>query len=268
MPRNRTSDHDPMQGDAAIAGGTSAPHGASGRDATPLHWRERARATTSAGEELVLRERAGTFEIRCNGWDLMSSRAHHSEQVMARMACRQLGPAAPRVLIGGLGMGFTLRAALDVLPGSAVVVVAELIAEVIAWNQGVLAPLAGRPLDDPRVRVACADVAAMLQPHSFDAILLDVDNGPGAVMLRGNGALYAPTGMQRLQGALRRDGRLAVWSADPSPRFERTLRNLGLSWARTDVPARGVEDDPLHTIYLVSRDVAGGGVTTHARPGL
>lgn len=212
-------------------------------------WDELARATTACGEELVLRERAGTFEIRCNGWDLMSNRAHYSEQWMARTACEQLPADAPRVLIGGLGMGFTLRAALDVLPATAVVVVAELLAEIIAWNRGVLAPLAHRPLDDPRVSVARADVAELLQPDSFDAILLDVDNGPDAVMLRGNASLYGPQGVQRMRRALRAGGILAVWSASPSPRFERTLRAAGFLWDRTDVAARGAEDDPLHSVY-------------------
>lgn len=168
---------------------------------------------------------------------------------MARIACRRLRAAAPRVLIGGLGMGFTLRAALDHLPASAEVVVAELLADVIAWNRGSLGPLAGSPLDDPRVRVVCADVAELLHPDSFDAILLDVDNGPDAVMLRGNASLYSPEGLQRLRCALRDAGVLAVWSADPSPRFEHALRDAGLRWDRTDVPARGCAGDPLHCIY-------------------
>lgn len=216
-------------------------------------WREVARAAAAAGEALVLRERAGVFEIRCNGWDLMSSRAHYSEQCMARMVCETLRADAPRVLIGGLGMGFTLRAALDVLPAAAEIVVAELLPEIIAWNRGVLAPLAGRPLDDPRVRVECADVGDLLHPDSFDAILLDVDNGPDAVMLRRNASLYSVEGLRRLRCALRSGGCLAVWSADASARFEHCLADAGFRWDRSDIPARGAADDPLHTIYCARR---------------
>jgi spermidine synthase len=233
-------------------------------DARPQGWRELAHATTACGDELLLRERSGTFEIRCNGWDLMSNRAHYSEQWMARIACRQPRTGAFRVLIGGLGMGFTLRAALDVLPPAGEVIVAELLADIIAWNRGVLAPLADRPLDDPRVRVECADVAELLQPDRFDVILLDVDNGPGAVMLRGNASLYSPEGLQRMQRALRQDGILAVWSASPSPHFEQILRGAGLRWDRADVPARGTAHDPLHSIYLATPTIARDGTTTHA----
>ncbi|HEY1934989.1 MAG TPA: hypothetical protein VGG99_23545 [Acetobacteraceae bacterium] len=252
-------------------------------------WSEIARAVSATGDELVLRERAGIFEIRCNGWDLMSSRAHFSEQRMAAMVCERLDAVVPRVLIGGLGMGYTLRAALDRLPAAAEVVVAELLPEIIAWNRGVLGPLAGDPLDDPRVVAACADVADLLHGEGFDAIMLDVDNGPDAVMVRGNALLYSSEGLQLLRRALQGSaarartviarplgrsnlpggllrpsglamtgatpapaapGVLAVWSADPSPDFEHRLATAGFNWTRTDIPARGGPDDPLHTIYL------------------
>jgi spermidine synthase len=251
-----------------MPGNATVYHREERSDAKPQGCRELARATTACGDELVLRERMGTFEIRCNGWDLMSNRAHYSEQWMARIACEQPGRAALRVLIGGLGMGFTLRAALDVLPAAADVVVAELLADIIAWNCGVLGPLTDRPLNDPRVRVECADVAELLQPDSFDVILLDVDNGPEAVMLRGNASLYSPEGLQRMQRALRQDGILAVWSASPSPLFEQILRDAGLRWDRTDVPARGTENDPLHAIYLAIPAVARGAATMPARSSL
>ncbi len=197
----------------------------------------------------MLRRRAGIYEIRCDGWDLMSNRAHHSEQTLARLGCDGLA-GAPRVLIGGLGMGYTLRAALDALPAAARVTVAELFAQVVDWNRGPLAILAGRPLDDARVAVRRADVAALLDGAAFDAILLDVDNGPDAAMLAGNAALYTAEGLHRLRAALSPGGRLAVWSADPSPRFEARMTACGLDWRRTDVPARGAPDDPLHTLYV------------------
>jgi spermidine synthase len=197
----------------------------------------------------VLRRRGGIFEIRCDGWDLMSNRAHHSEQTLGRLACAGL-TGAPRVLIGGLGMGYTLRAALDALPEAACVTVAEMFAQVVDWNRGPLATLASRPLDDARVAVRRADVATLLNGAAFDAILLDVDNGPDAAMLARNATLYTTEGLHRLRAALTPGGRLAVWSADPSPRFEALMTECGLDWQRTDVPARGAPDDPLHTLYM------------------
>ncbi len=178
----------------------------------------------------------------------MSNRAHHSEQTLGRLACTGL-TNAPHVLIGGLGMGYTLRAVLDVLPVAARVTVAEMFAQVVEWNRGPLAALAGRPLDDVRVTVCCADVNALLDGAAFDAILLDVDNGPDAAMLARNTALYTIGGLRRLRAALTPGGCLAVWSADPSPRFEARMTECGLDWQRTDIPARGAPNDPLHTLY-------------------
>jgi spermidine synthase len=217
-------------------------------------WTELACAHTSTGDLLSLRERAGHVELRCNGWELMSNRAHQSEEALAILACAQITATAPRVLIGGLGFGYTLSAALRHLPESARVTVAELLPEVIAWNRGPLAAFAGHPLTDPRVSVACADITALLsaaaEPASFDAILLDTDNGPDAVMLAANASLYRPETLRLIHRALRPAGILAVWSADPSPRFEHNLRGAGFQWRSQDVPARGAPDDPLHTIYL------------------
>ncbi len=230
-------------------------------------WTELGRACTGAGDELLLRERAGCVELRCNGWELMSNRAHHSETALARLACEHLadahtrpqdaqsGPqdAAPHLLIGGLGLGYTLRAALDCLPASASVTVAELLPEIIAWNHGPLAPLTGDPLADPRVTITCADVASLLHaapPARFDAILLDTDNGPDFVMLQGNAALYRPDTLRLARSALRPAGILAVWSADRSKGFEHALHAAGFQWHTHDIPARGGPDDPLHTIYL------------------
>lgn len=212
---------------------------------------ELARAVMPDGGELVLCRRGEDYEIRCNGWELMSNRAHASEAALARLACARLDRGA-RLLIGGLGMGYTLRAALDALDASASLIVAELLPEVVAWNRGLLAPLAGRPLDDARVRVESRDVAAVLAeaPGGFDAVLLDVDNGPEAVMLPGNHRLYAADGLALIGAALRPGGVLAVWSADRSPGFEARLTAAGWAWSAADVPARGAADDPLHTIYL------------------
>lgn len=152
------------------------------------HWTELGRARMRAGEELVLRRRGGHYEIRFNGRELMSDRAHWSETALGTLGCDTLHVAQPRVLIGGLGIGYTLRAALDTLPAAAHVAVAELLPAVIAWNRGPLGELAGRPLDDPRVRVEPHDAARVLRRSAgqFDAILLDIDNGPDDVTFAGN----------------------------------------------------------------------------------
>ena len=216
-------------------------------------WREISRAKTETGDTLVLREKAGVFEIRCNGWDLMSNRAHASEERMAREALAVIADRpAPRILIGGLGMGFTLRAALDAAPADARIEIAEIAPEIVAWNRGPLAPLAGRPLDDSRATVRTGDVADIMgQGRPWDAILLDTDNGPGAVMLAGNAALYAREGLARARAALAPGGVLALWSADRSARFEALLADEGLSWRLVETPAASGRAEPLHAIYFV-----------------
>ncbi len=218
-------------------------------------WEERARARTASGDELVLRHRSGVYEIRCNGVDLMSNRAHRSEEALAQLALEQIAAPAPRILVGGLGMGFTLRAALDAAPPAARITVAELLPEIVAWNESMLGPLAGRPLEDARVELHVGDVAALLDaPETrYDAILLDIDNGPDAVVYERNALLYSPQGLARLRRALARDGVLAVWSADRSPRFERSLEEAGFSWSASEVAARGVSGDPVHVIYSARR---------------
>ncbi|MFV0281861.1 MAG: hypothetical protein ACK5JM_14015 [Rhodoblastus sp.] len=216
-------------------------------------WAEISRATTATGDELVLREKAGVFEIRCNGWDLMSNRAHASEEFFASETLRLLaGRPAPRVLIGGLGMGFTLRAALDVAPADARIEVAEIAPEIVAWNRGPLAAQAGRPLDDPRVGIHIGDVAqALVAGAAYDAILLDTDNGPGAVMLAGNASLYTGAGLARACGALVGGGVLALWSADRNAAFEGLLAECGRCWRVVETPAVRGRAQPLHAIYFV-----------------
>jgi spermidine synthase len=209
---------------------------------------ELARTVMPDGSELVLSRRGEKFEIRCNGWELMSNRAHRSEEALARLACAAL-PPAPRVLIGGLGMGFTLRAALDALPASARVDVAEIVADIISWNRGPLAMLAGRPLEDARVTLRHSDVADLLSAGPFDAILLDIDNGPATPIYRGKSHLYNRDGLQRVQRSLAAGGRLGVWSAERCAAFETALSGSSLCWRAVDVPALH-DDGPCHTIYL------------------
>jgi spermidine synthase len=228
---------------------------------------ELSRAVMPDGGELVLCRRGEHYEIRCNGWELMSSRAHRTEDALARLACADL-PPAPRVLIGGLGMGFTLRAALDALPATARVIVAELVAEIIAWNRGPLAVLAGRPLDDPRVTVYHADVAEVMSGGRFDAILLDIDNGPATPVYRDAPRLYGADGLRRAFASLTPGGTLAVWSADRSPTFEAALTESGFGWRAVGVAASDY-GKPMHAIYLASirnrHSGAGRKVDSHSK---
>ena len=213
-----------------------------------------AESTTRDGRSLALHHRDGVFQIRVDGMELMSSRAHGSEAALAELTGEALaGMSSPRVLIGGLGMGFTLRAALDCLPRQAVLVVAEVFQEVVAWNRGPLAHLARRPLDDSRVHLRQADVARVLDEGPFDAILLDVDNGPQAFTLEANAELYQSRGIARLRRAIATDGVLSLWSAGDEPAFERALKRGGFSVRRRRVPARGAGGGPRHTIYLARK---------------
>lgn len=166
-------------------------------------------ASTPEGAALTLHRKGAEWLIRAANQDLMSSRAHGSEQEMARVA----GPftSGDRVLVGGLGMGFTLRAALDA--GAGEVAVAELMPAVVEWNQRYLADLARRPLEDPRTRLRIGDVAECLDPSErWRAILLDVDNGPEAFTQVGNARLYGRAGLSRFRESLAPGGALAVWS--------------------------------------------------------
>jgi spermidine synthase len=171
----------------------------------------------------------------------MGSRQHGSEDALAQLGCKGLEQVAgARVLIGGLGMGFTLRAALDVLGPKAAVQVAELVPAVIEWNRGPLAELAGAPLDDSRVSVFSGDVVELIaQSRSrYDAILLDVDNGPEALTSPGNAKLYGPAGLTRASAALKPHGLLVVWSVTEEPKFTAKLTRAGFEVQLERVLAR------------------------------
>src|SRR5688500_7886922 len=191
-----------------------------------------AESLTPDGAPITLaREGGGALVIRVAGVPLMASRVHGSEEAMAEVGCAHVRdePGA-RVLVGGLGMGFTLRATLDVLCEDAQVVVAELLPILVEWNRGPLAALADRPLDDPRVELLVTDVKTVLRSarRSFDAILLDVDNGPTAFTVESNAWLYGPRGLAAISNALRKDGRVVVWSSVSSPAFVKSLARAGL----------------------------------------
>jgi spermidine synthase len=208
---------------------------------------------TPDGRLMALTLRGSEYVIHADGKSLMSSRMHGSEEALAAFACRGLaGRAGPSVLVGGLGMGFTLRAALDALPEDASVVVAELVPAVAEWNRGPLGPLAGHPLRDLRVRLELRDVAAVLRasPGAFDAVLLDVDNGPAPLTASGNAGLYDDRGIAAARAALRPGGTLAVWSAREDRAFEHRLRHAGFRVAVERVRGRGKQGGPRHTIFV------------------
>ncbi len=212
--------------------------------------------TTPDGQQLVLYRRAGVFTIRVNGYELMSSRAHGSEEALARLGCSGLNQRPqPRVLIAGLGMGYTVRAALHSLPPNATVVVGEVFSAVVEWCQGPLAHLAGNVLADRRVRVVVDDVQALLRcpGKPYDAILLDVDNGPDALTLASNKSLYGPAGLARIHRALTRTGVLAVWSAARDRGFQRRLGKAGFTVRCETVRATATRKGPAHTIFLAKR---------------
>jgi spermidine synthase len=205
------------------------------------------------GTALKLVRRGDEYVILADGAVLMSSRVHGSEEALASFACRRARTLRhPSVLIGGLGMGFTLLATLDLLPPDATVVVAELLPAVVEWNRGPLGPLAGHPLEDVRVRVETGDVAVTLvaSPGQFDAVLLDVDNGPAALTASNNAGLYDDRGIAAARAALKKDGVLAVWAAREDRKFEQRLRDGGFDVERQRVRARLKKGGPRHTIFL------------------
>jgi spermidine synthase len=205
------------------------------------------------GGELRLFQEGEHFSIKiAGGGDLMSTRMHGSEDALARIACERIaGRAQPRVLIGGLGMGFTLAAALGHLGANAQVVVAELVPEVVKWNRGPLGEHAGNPLLDKRVVVREVDVAGILKAErqAFDAILLDVDNGPGGLTHKNNDWLYALQGLAASLAALRPNGLLAIWSAHSDRKFTERLRQAGFTVEEVPVRAHG-NKGARHMIWL------------------
>ncbi len=208
------------------------------------------------GGTMKLFQRAFEFSISVNNEELMNSRMHGSEDALAELACKRVADReTPRVLIGGLGMGFTLSAALANLGAKAEVVVAELVPAVVQWNRTHLAELAGRPLDDPRVKVRELDVRLVIKQGkgNFDAILLDVDNGPDGLTHEGNDRLYTHGGLSAAKAALKPGGILGVWSAEPDKSFSKRLRGSGFKMEEVTVRARGKRGGRRHTIWLAEK---------------
>src|SRR6187549_1362459 len=209
-------------------------------------------AHTPDGTRLVLYRHDGAYLIRADGVELMSTRRHLSEDRLAEVACAPLREVPRvRVLIGGLGLGFTLRTALRQLREDAEIVVAELLAEVIAWNAEPSYGLSAEAMADPRVRVVHDDVINVLRanPGAFDAIVLDTDNGPDGMLMSENKPLYAPRGIAVTVAALRSGGSLVYWSVGDDPKFARALRGSGLEVEALLVRAHDTSG-PTHTLYV------------------
>jgi spermidine synthase len=209
-------------------------------------------ATAPDGTVLTLYRHDGAYSIRVDGVELMSTRRHHSEDRLAELVCVPLGERpGVRVLIGGLGLGFTLRAALRALGADARVVVAEIVAGVIAWNRNPDYALAATALGDARVDLRHEDVARVLErsPGAFDAIMLDVDNGAAPLTTAGNARLYRDAGIRMAAAALRPGGRLAYWSAGGDEAFEAALRRAGLVVETARVRAHATAGGR-HTLFV------------------
>jgi spermidine synthase len=212
-------------------------------------------AKVPGGVELKLIRHGEDHVIMVDANELMSSRLGGSEEALAVMACQRLKKGiAPRLLIGGYGMGFTLRAALQVIGPEGRATVAELVPEIIDWAKGPMAKLTDGCLDDPRVELIQGDVLEAMKSASkrYDAILLDVDNGPSGLVRPDNNGLYSMSGLARAKAALRPGGVLAIWSAAPDERFTKKLRDAGFKAEMVTVRARSNGKGPRHTIWFAA----------------
>lgn len=212
-------------------------------------------ARTPNGTLIALYRHDGAYLVRADGVELMSTRRHLSEDRLAEVACAPLQEVSrARVLIGGLGLGFTLRAALRQLRDDAEVVVVELVPEVIAWNADPRYGLSVEAMDDPRVRVVHDDVIDVLResPDAFDAIMLDTDNGPDGMLMSESARLYSTRGIGLTLAALRAGGSIVYWSVGDDPKFAAALRGAGLHVNALRVRAHDTAG-PMHTLYAATR---------------
>jgi spermidine synthase len=208
------------------------------------------------GGEMRLYQRGTEYSIRVGSYELMNSRVHGSEDALASLVLRRLGDTrASRILVGGLGMGFTLAAVLQQTGVAAEVVIAELVPAVVAWHRGPLSVVSKGALDDPRVAIREEDVAAIIRAETsaFDAILLAVDNGPAGLTSKQNDRLYDLNGLRAAHASLRPGGILAVWSAGPDERFTKRLRQSGFETEEVKVRGRGEQGGSRYLIWLARR---------------
>jgi spermidine synthase len=212
-----------------------------------------------ADVELRLMRRGDEFSMMLGANELMNSRLSGSEEALATLACRRIEAIKrPHLLIGGLGMGFTLRAALAVLGSEARITVAELVPAVVAWARGPMAKLFGDSLIDPRASICELDVVEVIRSHAaaFDAILLDVDNGPEGLIRKANDALYDLKGLNAIRRALRPGGVLAVWSSGPDQSFTKRLRDTGFDVNEVAVRATTKRSGARHVIWFATKSEA------------
>jgi spermidine synthase len=212
-------------------------------------------AEIPGGGQLHLLKCGEDFSIQFGEDELMGSRNHVSEQALATLTCQRLDRNDGHVLVGGLGMGFTLGAVLATWAPTSSVVVAELVPRIVTWAQGHLAHLFGADLSDPRVSLQLADVHDVIsqEPDRFDAILLDVDNGPDGFMTPANDRIYCDWGLRSAYAALRPKGVLAVWSAYSDPEFVGRLEKAGFAVEETKLPAAAGRVDDWHSIWFASK---------------
>lgn len=216
-------------------------------------------ADIPGGETLTLVSHGRDFIIMLGRDELMGTRMQYSEEQLAVLALAELNAKRPRILIGGYGMGFTYRAALAKLPEGGSVTVAEIVPKIIDWAQGPLAHLTGDSLDDPRGEIVICDVAALIDDANdgtcdkFDAILLDVDNGPDGIVRDQNSRIYTRTGLAKAREALRPGGILAIWSAAPDHKFTVRLKGAGFAVETREVRARPNNKGPRHTIWFARK---------------
>lgn len=216
-------------------------------------FRNLAETHTPDGSRFSLHEHDGEFFLKLNGRQLMGSNSTVSELLLADLACPpQPRREKPRVLIGGLGLGFSLRRVLELAGPKAVVEVAELLPEVVAWNREFLQGLNGRLLDDPRVRIFTGDVFDCIKKGAarYDAILLDVDNGPTSLVQPQNGRIYKPDGISLIWRSLKSGGRVAFWSAEREPAFQAGLRRAGFQVEEVPCKAHERAKREAHRIYV------------------
>ncbi len=216
-------------------------------------WTHLATAQIPGGGALKLMQRGQDYSIMSGSIELMNSRLYGSEVALFKLAWAKAGaPAAPRVLIGGLGMGFTLRAALADLPQDASIVVAELVPDVIDWARGHLSPLYGDSLSDPRARIVQGDVADRLAEAKppYDLILMDVDNGPDGLNREANDALYSLHGLTNLKRATKPGGVVSIWSAAPDDKFARRFAHAGFTVTEHKVGAAPSGKGPKHVVWV------------------
>jgi len=222
-----------------------------------IQWKLLSRSKTPDNKrELILYQRDTEYSIRVNGQELMNSRMFGSEMMLAELSCPEIAERKnANVLIGGLGMGYTLSTALRLLHPDADVLLAELVPSVVEWNKNVLGSLAGDPLKDSRVTVVIEDVINIINNNTsaFDAILLDVDNGPDSLTQEGNDELYSMSGVAMIHRALRPGGVVAVWSSSPDTGFIQRLNRSSFHVLEKKVRGRTHKKGPVHTIWIATK---------------